>query len=109
MLLWLLGALALGAFFCLGVVLTATVIRNFRSRRDTKVFVADMETIIRNMPDKEKHSVSFDDLEKCKGKQFVSEFDPYTNEIIKSSMCDRGMDSQVRSVVDSHGGYVIVG
>ena len=109
MILWLLGALAIGALICLGVVLTAAVIRNFRSRRNTKILVADMETFIRNMPDKEKHAVSFDDLERCKGKQFVSEFDPYTNEVIKTSMCDRGMDSQVQSSVNSHGGYIIVG
>lgn len=105
----LLGALAVGAIICLGVVLTANVIRNFRTRRYTKIIVADMEAFIRNMPEKEKHSVSFDDLEKCRGKQFVSEYDPYTNEVIKTNICDMGMDAQVKSVVDKHGGYIIVG
>lgn len=109
MFLWILGFLAVGALICLGVVLTANVIRTYRTRRYTKVFVADMDAFIRNMPDKEKHSVSFEDLENCKGKQYVCEFDPYTNEIIKKNICDMGMDAQVKSVVDKHGGYIIVG
>ena len=106
---WLLGALAVGALIYLGVTLTVAVIRNFRTRHNTKVLVADMETFIRSMPDKEKHAMSFEDFENCRGKQFVSEFDPYTDEVIKTRVCDMGMDAQVQYAVNSHGGYIIVG
>lgn len=106
---FLLGALAVGALIYLGVTLTAAVIRHFRTRRNTKLLVADMQEFIKNMPDKEKHSISFDDLENCKGKQFISEFDPFTNEVIQTKICDKGMDSHVRSTVKDYGGYVIIG
>ena len=105
---WLLGALAVGALV-LGVVLTTSVLRNFRSRRNTKLLVADMETFILNMPEKEKHSMSFSEFENCKGKQFVSEYDPYTDEVIQTKLCDKGMEARIQSVVDSHGGYIIIG
>ena len=106
---WLLGAFALGACFALGVVLTVAVIRKFRIRHNTKILVADMEKIISNMPEKEKHTISFDDLENCKDKQFITEFDPVTNEIIQTKMCDKGMDSQIQNAVNYHDGYIIIG
>lgn len=106
---WLLGALAVGALIYLGVVLTVAVIKNFRTRSNTKVLVADMEEFIRNMPDKERHMMSFEDLANCRGKQFVSEFDPYTEEVIKTRVCDMGMDAQVQYAINNHGGYIILG
>lgn len=106
---WLLGALAVGALIALGVTLTVAIIRTFRLRRNTKVLVADMEEFIKNMSEKEKHTMSFEDLEKCKGTQFVTEFDPNTNEVIQTKICDQGLDAQVQAVVRGHGGYIIVG
>ena len=105
----LISAVAIGAIIYLGVTLTAAIIRKFRTRRNTKVLVADMATFIKNMPDKEKHSISFDNLETYKDAKFISEFDPETNEIVQTKICDKGMDSQISSCVDHHGGYIIVG
>ena len=106
---WIIGAIAFGALVCLGVLLTVNILRNFRTRRSTKILVADFGTFIRNMPDKEKHSMSFEDLINLKDKQIVCEFDPYTNEVIKTMECDRGMDEQVERAVRNHGGYIILG
>lgn len=106
---FLLGALAVGALIYLGVTLTAAIIRNFRTRRNTKLLIADMQEYVKNMPDKEKHSISFEDLENKKDTQFISEIDPFTNEIIQTKICDKGMDAHVRSIVKNHGGYIFVG
>lgn len=106
---WLLGALAVGALIALGIKLTAQVIRDFRTRRRSKILIADMESFIRNMPDRERHSISFADLEACSGQQFISEFDPYTNEVICTKLCDKGMDYQIYNLVSKHGGYIIIG
>ena len=106
---FLLGALAVGALIYLGVRLTASIIRNFRIRKNTKLLVADMQEFVMNMPDKEKHSISFEDLENYKEKEFITEFDPFTNEIVQTKICDKGMDSHVRSLVNNHGGYIIIG
>ena len=108
--LWLiLSALAIGAIVVAGVVITATLLRNFRIRRNTKLLVVDMNKFIKNMPEKEKHSVSFEDLEKCSGKQVVSEFDPITEDIVQTKIYESGMDEQVKRVVDAHDGYIILG
>lgn len=107
-LLFLLGALAVGVVVYLGVTLTASVIKKYRTRKNTKVLVADMETFIRNMPDKDKHSLSFEDLESYNNKQFISEFDPETNEIVQKGMYE-DMDEQISSILDRNNGYIIVG
>ena len=108
-LLFIISAIAVGAVIYLGVTLTASIIRGFRTKKNTKVLAADMEAFIRNMPEKDKHTLSFDDLENFKDKKFISEFDPETNEIIQTKICDKGVDSQVSSILNKHGGYIIVG
>lgn len=106
---FLLGALALGVLSYLGVLLTIRVIHNFRIRKNSKILIADMEEFIRNMPEKDKHTMSFEDLEKCQGQQFVTEFDPITQEVIQTKSCDKGMDEPIFNAVKSHKGYIIVG
>ena len=105
----LLGALAIAAVVYLGVVLGVGILRRLRTRRNTKLLVADMNAFIRNMSDKEKHSVSFSDLARHGNKQFVSEFDPETENVIKTTICDKGFDEQMQSAVNSCRGYIIVG
>lgn len=103
-------AIAVGAaIVVLGVILTVQVIRTFRKRHNTKMLIADMEKYIQNMPDKEKHSISLDELESLEGQKIISEFDPYTNEIVQTKICDKGFDSNVEAAVDKMGGYIIVG
>lgn len=106
---WILGAIALGTLIALGVVLTVSVLRSFRRENNTKILVADMDEFIKNLPEKEKHSMSLDDFEKCKGQQFISEFDPITNRVVQTKVLDKGMDEQIQSVVNNSGGYIIVG
>ena len=105
----LLGALAVGALFCLGVKLTATVIRNFRTRRNTKLLIADMESIARNTSNKDGHYMSMSEFGNYRGKTIIGEFDPYTEDFIQVADCDVGVDANVRNVLRSHDGYVIVG
>ena len=105
---WLLGALAVGALIYLGVVLTVAIIRNFRTRRNTKVLVADMERYIMNLPDKDKHTISASELENSKGKKFISEFDPITGNVFQTKICDKGLDPQVQTMVNRYDGYIIV-
>lgn len=108
-LVFILGALAIGTVIYLGVLLTADVIRKYRTRRNSKILVADIGKFIRDMPNKEKHTMSFSDFENYKDQKIIGEYDPETNEVVKTSIVDKGMDAQVTSFVDRCGGYIIVG
>lgn len=101
-------ALAGAALIGLGVLLTVAVLRRYRSRNNTKILIAGISQTLKNMPDADKHAMSFDEMEKYSDKDIVAEFDPLTDEVIKTNLCDKGVDTNIDRALQDKGGYIIV-
>lgn len=98
----------IAAVVALGVMLTVNVLRTFRIKHNTKMLIANTQSIIDSIPDKDKRTMSMDDLENYCNQTIVSEYDPVTNEVIQTKVCDKGLDSNIQAALDDHDGYIIV-
>ena len=98
-------ALTTGAAVGIIVRLTVSLIKQFRKRRHTQVIAAQMSTIAREAAKnpRVKH-VSFDDLDKYDSA--VLEYDPYSDEVVQTTLCE-DVDDVVRRHQQQGGGIVI--
>jgi hypothetical protein len=104
----LIGVALLGLAY-LAYKLTTAALRKYRQKKDTQIAIADFKDIIRNMPDKEKHKYSFDELEQMSDKQVIAEYDKNSDDFVQAQFIGpEGMDSNIEAVLKKNDGFIII-
>lgn len=101
--------LAIAGLAYLAYKLTIVALRKYRKRKQTQIVLADLGDMIRQMPDKEKHRYSFDDLDQLSDEQVIAEYDEENDEVVQAQLVSsQGMDSKIENLLSNNDGFVII-
>ena len=105
----LIGMAIAGLIVYLAAKLTIKFLKTYRKKKQSKIFIADMRSLIKNIPDKEKRTYSFDDLEKMEDETVIAEYDEDADEIVKADFVgEKGMEDKLEDALEINDGVLII-
>ena len=89
--------------------LTVKVLRSYRRKKQTKLIMANMGALIKEVPNREKRTISFDDLEEVEDETIVAEYDEDSGEVIQANFVgDKGMDNNIENALNRTHGVMFI-
>ncbi|MFR5762817.1 MAG: hypothetical protein ACLUFB_00195 [Ruminococcus sp.] len=89
--------------------LTVKVLRSYRRKKQTKLVMANMGALIKKVPNREKRTLSFDDLEEMEDETIVAEYDEDSGEVIHANFVgDKGMDNNIENALNRNHGVMFI-
>lgn len=89
--------------------LTVKVLRSYRRKKQTKLVMANMGALIKKVPNREKRTLSFDDLKEMEDETIVAEYDEDSGEVIHANFVgDKGMDNNIENALNRNHGVMFI-
>ena len=89
--------------------LTVKVLRSYQRKKQTKLVMANMGALIKEVPNREKRTLSFDDLEEVEDETIVAEYDEDSGEVIQANFVgDKGMDNNIENALNRNHGVMFI-
>lgn len=89
--------------------LTVKVLRSYRKKKQTKLLMANMGALIKEVPNREKRTISFDDLEEVEDETIVAEYDEDSGDVIQANFVgDKGMDNNIENALNRNHGVMFI-
>ena len=89
--------------------LTVKVLRSYRRKKQTKLVMANLGALIKKVPNREKRTLSFDDLEEMEDETIVAEYDEDSGEVIHANFVgDKGMDNNIENALNRNHGVMFI-
>ena len=71
--------------------------------------MADLGDMIKQMPDKDKHTYSFDELESLEDEQIIAEYDEENDEVVQAQIIgSEGMEQKIENAMYANDGFLII-
>lgn len=106
----ILAAAAVCAIAYFAVKLTINVLKKYKKKKASKLVMANMGSLIKNIPDKDKRTYSFYDLEKLENETVVAEYDEEKDEMIQCNFADHTekWDDTLDSALKKNDGIILI-
>ena len=89
--------------------LTVKVLRSYRRKKQTNLVMANMGALINEVPNREKRTLSIDDLEEVEDVTIVAEYDEDSGEVIQANFVgDKGMDNNIENALNRNHGVMFI-
>ena len=89
--------------------LTVKALRGYRKKQKSKLLMANMGALIKEVPNREKRTLSFDDLEEMEDETIVAEYDEDSGEVIQANFVgDKGMDNNIENALNRNHGVMFI-
>ncbi len=92
------------------VKITVNVLRKYKQKKASKLVMANMGSLIKNIPNKEDRTFSFDDLDKVSDETIVAEYDEEKDEIIQANFANKKekWDDTIDTALNSNDGIILI-
>lgn len=92
------------------VKITVNVLRKYKQKKASKLVMANMRSLIKNIPDKEKRTFSFDELEKVSDETIVAEYDEEKDELIQANFANKKekWDDTIDTALNNNDGIILI-
>ena len=105
----LIGLAIAGLIAYLAVKLTVKFLKTYRKKKQSKIVLANMGSLIQNIPDKEKRTFSLDDLEELEDETVVVEYDEDADEVVQADFVgSKGIDDKLEDALEINDGVLII-
>ncbi len=105
----LIGMAIAGLIVYLTAKLTIKFLKMYRKKKQSKMILAKMRSLMKDIPDKEKRTYSFDDLEKMEDETVIAEYDEDADEIVKADFVgEKGMENKLEDALEINDGVLII-
>ncbi len=102
------GALIIGGIVYLAVKLTIHVIKTYRKRKHSKVVMADMNKVLKEMAkNPQAGRISMNDLDELEDDTLMAEYDEDRDEIVQYHLAN-DVDTKVNHLINKNDGMVII-
>lgn len=102
-------AIAIAGLAYLAVKVTVSFLRKYKQKKQSKLVMANMGSLIKNIPDKEKRTYSFDDLENIKDETIVAEYDEESDELVHANFAgEQGWDENINTALERNDGVILI-
>lgn len=102
-------AIAVAGLAYLAVKVTVSFLRKYKQKKQSQLVMANMGSLIKAIPDKEKRTYSFDDLENIKDETIVAEYDEESDKIIQANFAgEQGWDENINTALKRNDGVILI-
>ncbi|MGN0606601.1 MAG: hypothetical protein ACI4JM_08775 [Oscillospiraceae bacterium] len=102
--------LAIAGLAYLAYRVTVSLLKKYKKKKQSKIVMANMGDLIKNIPDKEKRTMSFDDLENIEDETIIAEYDEDADEVVQADFVnqEKGMDRNIEIALSRNDGMFII-
>lgn len=104
----IIASLIICGIIYLGIFLTISLLKNYRKRKGSKIFIANVNEMMSEMTEKQKAKFSMDDLERMSDSQVIAEYDEVNDEVVQIQIADKGTEQKIKDVINQHDGYIVI-
>lgn len=101
--------IAIAGLIALAVKLTIKFLKSYRKKKQSKMLLANMGSLIQNIPNKDKRTFSLDELENLEEETIIAEYDESTDEVVQANFIgSKGMDDKLENALEINDGVLII-
>ncbi|MBQ5989215.1 MAG: hypothetical protein IJL67_06945 [Oscillospiraceae bacterium] len=106
----ILAAAVIGAITYFTVKITVNVLKKYKQKKASKLVMANVGSMIKYIPDKDKRTYSFDDLEKIGKETVVAEYDEEKDELVQAQFANQyeKWDENIDAALKQNDGIIMI-
>ena len=102
-------SLAIAGLVYLSEKVTVSSLKKYLRNKKNKLIMARMGSLIKSIPDKEKGTFSFDDLDNIKDEIIMAEYGEESDEIIQANFVgEQGLDENINTALEQNDGVILI-